>query len=331
MNQILSLRAAARAVLAGAIAVSAALAQPPAKPPVAFEVASVKPSPPMDPAKLIAGKMHIGMSIEPARIDFGYTPLVAVIYTAYRIKLYQVSGPAWIKNTYFDITATYPEGATKDQAPEMLQALLADRFKMTFHRETKEQSEYNLVIGKGGSKLKPAEPDTPEDAPPSKADENAVMNTTIPTPDGPVHIVARKDGTGSQRGPTGNFNYAMKGTMMHFEATKINMKGLCDFIGQFTGGKPVFDSTNLTGNYQLSMDFSLEELMALARASGALPPEAGGGPQPGSGPAAANAAPEASSNSIFTTLQQYGLKLTPQKTPTEFLVVDHIEKTPTEN
>ena len=55
--------------------------------------------------------------------------------------------------------AKIPEGASKDKVPEMLQALLADRFKMAAHRETKDHPAYALVVGKSGPKLKEAEPD----------------------------------------------------------------------------------------------------------------------------------------------------------------------------
>ena len=72
----------------------------------------------------------------------------------YKVELYQISGPDWITTSRFDVQATLPAGATKAQIPEMLQALLADRFGLTLHREPKEQSVYALLIGKGGPKLK---------------------------------------------------------------------------------------------------------------------------------------------------------------------------------
>ncbi len=64
----------------------------------------------------------------------------------------------------FDILAKMLDGATKDDVPEMLQALLVDRFKLTYHRENKEQAVYALVIGKNGPKLKDSPPDEPEPA-----------------------------------------------------------------------------------------------------------------------------------------------------------------------
>src|SRR5579871_4621693 len=108
--------------------IPALVAQSPSAAP-AFEVASIKPSPPLDPSKLIAGTMHIGVSIDSARVDIGSTSLADLIRIAYRVKPYQVSGPDWMKAQRFDIMAKIPDGVSKDMVPEMLQGLLADRFK----------------------------------------------------------------------------------------------------------------------------------------------------------------------------------------------------------
>src|SRR6185437_10301848 len=78
--------------------------------------------------------------------------------------------PDWIEQARFDIVAKLPEGTTQDQIPEMLVALLADRFKLTVHRENKEHAIYALVAGKNGPKLKPAE----------------VQNTEAPGGNGPM-------------------------------------------------------------------------------------------------------------------------------------------------
>src|SRR6185369_4052808 len=78
---------------------------------------------------------------------------------AYGLKEYQVSGPPWINDARFDILAKATEGTRKEQIPAMLQALLAERFKLEVHREKKEFNVFALVVGKGGPKLKesPAE------------------------------------------------------------------------------------------------------------------------------------------------------------------------------
>jgi uncharacterized protein (TIGR03435 family) len=134
---------------------------------LSFEVATIKPAEALTPALITSGKLHIGMSIDGSRVDIGSVTLADLISMAHKLKSYQISGPDWMNAQRFDILAKMPEGATKEQVPEMLQALLAERFQLKIHRETRDQSVYALVVGKGGSKLKESPPDseTPPEAP----------------------------------------------------------------------------------------------------------------------------------------------------------------------
>src|SRR6185503_19368558 len=93
--------------------------------------------------------------------------LANLICIAYKIKPHQLSGPDWMAAQRFEIMAKMPEGASKDQVPTMLQALLAERFKLTVHRDNKEQSVYAMVVGKNGHKMKEvaADPAAPAAAP----------------------------------------------------------------------------------------------------------------------------------------------------------------------
>ena len=115
----------------------AALAQAPAAP-LTFDVASVKLGT-IDQAKIMAGQQHVGLKVEGNRVDIGISSLSELIGMAYKVKYYQIRGPDWLGPTgqRFDIVAKMPAGATKDQVPEMLQALLAERFKLTLHRTSK--------------------------------------------------------------------------------------------------------------------------------------------------------------------------------------------------
>src|SRR5690242_10517264 len=128
----------------------ALLAQSPQAP--AFEVASVKPAAPQE-----AGKVAIRLGGDAGRINYTNVSLKDVVARAYKMKPYQISGPSWMDSERYDITAKIPEGATQDQVPAMLQALLTERFKMTVRKESKEQPIYALVLGKSGSKLKKAD------------------------------------------------------------------------------------------------------------------------------------------------------------------------------
>jgi len=76
-----------------------------------------------------------------------------VIRWAYSVKDYQVTGPDWLATQRYDIAAKAEASLSDKQLMAMLQALLAERFKLAIHRETKERTVYELVIGKNGPKL----------------------------------------------------------------------------------------------------------------------------------------------------------------------------------
>lgn len=118
-----------------------------------FEVASVKlfaPAP---------GQATAGLHFDGALVRGIGLSLRDYLATAYRTKATLISGPDWTASERYDITATLPEGAPKAQVPEMLQALLTDRFEVKLHKETKEFPVFALVLAKGPLKLKEAPPD----------------------------------------------------------------------------------------------------------------------------------------------------------------------------
>src|SRR5580658_5806226 len=90
----------------------------------AFEVATIKPSAPLDQAKMIAalqdGKMPYGATIDDRRAEYKYLDLKTLLTYAYGVKPYQITGPDWMASERFDIVAKMPEGSTKADAPKML-------------------------------------------------------------------------------------------------------------------------------------------------------------------------------------------------------------------
>jgi uncharacterized protein (TIGR03435 family) len=290
----------------------------------AFEVASVKPAAPLDRGQILSGQMHVDMKIDAARVDIGSMSLADLIRVAYRVKPYQISGPDWMASERFDVLAKLPEGASREQVPEMLQALLAERFKLTAHRESKEHAVYALVVGKNGPKLKESLPD---------ADATAGGGT--PTAADDVNPQVRVSGRGENTqvsisgGPTGTAHVSMgpNGTM-HIEALKMNMAALADTLSRFFD-RPVVDLTELKGTYQVALDLSMEDLRNAARTMGYMAPGLGGG-RDGARPPS-DAASDPGGLSIFAAVQQLGLKLEPRKTPIDLVVIDHLEKAPTEN
>ncbi len=312
-------------VLSGIGFVFSAAAQTPA-----FEVASIKPSPAMGgiAAQIMAGKIHVGMRVDGDRVDIGNWTLRDLIQAAYKVKLYQVSGPGWMSEQRFDITAKIPEGAARDQVPALLQALLAERFKLSVRRETRELPAFALVVEKGGSKLitsTEAEPDVP-------AGPEATKNGfALDTANGRMSVSTdNKGGAVVSGGRAGRMRMSMgPDRTMTMEAAKMTLPALADQLAAFLD-RPVFDLTELKGSYQVKLELSMEDLMQAAKAQGIqlmpMPGQAGRGAV-----TMPDAASDPSGGSIFQSVERLGLKLDSRKIPVDLVVVDHLEKMPTEN
>ena len=310
----------------------------------AFEVATIKPSPPMDAAKLAAalqagGKMPIGANIDAHRAEYLDLDLKSLLTYAYGVKPYQITGPDWMATEHFDIVAKLPEGSKKEDAAKMLQTLLEDRFKLVVHRASAEHPVLALVVGKGGPKLKPST-ETPV-----AIDENAPLKPgelKMDGSEGPVRVTVDVT-TGSSvidMGLLGKMSYRLNPATQsfHIDFSMTTMAGFADMITQLfaqlggTGGKQVIDMTGIKGNYDATIELSLMELIAMARAAGADIPAGVGGPGGGrgnTGPVATD--PSGSGSSLTDAVQSMGLKLESRKATVDQLIVDHIEKTPTEN
>jgi uncharacterized protein (TIGR03435 family) len=204
---------------------------------------------------------------------------------------------------------------------------LAERFKLTVHREKKDRPVYALVVGKGGSKLKESVPDADaaktDDAPPTMVVNGQSVTQT-------------KDGRGAvvTGGPAGPVRVSMSAAGEHIEALKITLPAFADVLSPLVD-RPVVDMTDLQGTYQLTLDLPMEELMAIATRAAAtmgiaLPGGSPGGPGAGDG-TSAPVASDPTGGSIFQSVQQLGLKLEPRQAPVDVIVIDHVEKSPTEN
>jgi uncharacterized protein (TIGR03435 family) len=284
-----------RRVVTLALMAGAAFAQAPASR-LEFEVASVKPSPP-----LTAGGPVPGVHMDGALVSFRLLSLQDYIISAYNIKKHQLAGPEWLATERFDIQAKVPAGVSPEamieKRREMLQMLLEERFHLKFHRETREMPVYALVVAKSGAKLteSPVDPDATAPGKPVDVTVNAGRGgTTVNLPGGAS---------------------IMYGFLV-LEGKKVKMPQLVDNLARFVD-RPVIDDTGLKGAYDFKLDFSLEELKSLMRTSGSDPNQLAGVPEQGT--------------SIMSSLQSLGLKLEARKSPMEVLVVDRIEKSPTEN
>jgi len=281
---------------------------------LSFEVASIKPSEPMVP-----GRIRIGMQVDGGMLRYTNVSLMEVIRNAYRVKEFQIEGPEWLSSARFDITAKLPDGAKQDQVPEMLQSLLEERFKLAIHNDTKEHAIYGLVVGKNGAKLTPA-----KDVPPDTAVGAANSNSNAPAAGGGRVQMRTADVVASPNRP-GAMMMMMGPNGMHMKTPGITLTALADALSRFAE-RPIVDQTGIEGRYDFEFDFMPE--MANLRSMGPMP--AGPGPRP-AGDGQAAGAPSEPAPTIYEAVQQYGLKLEPRKAPMPVLVIDHIEKTPTEN
>jgi uncharacterized protein (TIGR03435 family) len=219
----------------------------------AFEVASVKLN--------VSGQSGSHVSRHSGEVSLQNVSLREVIGMAYEIQDFGISGPDWMASEKLDIVAKPPAAVGSDQLGKMLQALLAERFKLSVHREPKTVQAYALVVAKGGLKMKETEA-------------------------GPSHT------SDSRRQLT---------------AQKVSIKWLADWLSLRLSG-PVVDQTETKGSFDFTLQWT---------------PEGGANEKSADNPAGP---------SIFSALQeQLGLRLQAQKLPVEVVVVDHVEKVPTEN
>jgi uncharacterized protein (TIGR03435 family) len=294
-----------------------------------FEVASVKPAVPPTPngrgMVMFRGPSGGPGTKDPGRINYPNMSLKNLLMTAYDVKNYQIDGPAWLDTERFDINATMPPDTTKEQFCIMLQNLLAERFKLKIHKDSKELNMYSLVVAKNGPKLK----ESVETPAPAQGGDAAAPPPPLPSqpkigPDGFPILPIPAGGRG------GLYQIMMPG-----RARMIGVKQTAQDLAQRLSGqlnRPVTDATGLTVKYDFTLTYAPEGM------SGPMPVMIGGAPPPPPPPGGGAAGPAPSLPdseplpTLFAALQsQLGLKLEPKKGPVDMIVVDHVEKTPIEN
>jgi uncharacterized protein (TIGR03435 family) len=120
-----------------------------------FEVVSIKPHP-VPAGVFVAGRNASNIKIAGNRVTTGGN-LKSLVMAAYNMRDFQVDGvPEALRSELYDVVAKTEGEATPtvEQVRPMLQTLLADRFQLQLHRETREVAVYNLVVAKNGKKLK---------------------------------------------------------------------------------------------------------------------------------------------------------------------------------
>ena len=252
----------------------------------AFEAASVKPNK--------SGDGRVMLGVQPGgRFTATNVPLKMLLRQAYDVQDFQVvGGPDWLGSDRFDVVAKAPEeGLNFESMRPMLRSLLADRFKLKAHSETRQMPIYALVKARSDGALGPAlKPSSVECA---------------------AFVGGRRGGgpppAPPQPGQAVDCGFIIGIGKMSVGGMPIEQlaRALSPLVGRI-----VLDKTGLTGNYSYELTYSPEQL-------GGLPP-----PLSGETPTI-----DPNTPSIFTALQeQLGLKLDSDRGPVEVLVIDSAEQ-----
>jgi uncharacterized protein (TIGR03435 family) len=229
--------------------------------------------------------------------------MASLLMRAYGVKQQDLIAPDWASTERFAVRAKIPEGVSADRVPEMLQAMLGERLHIRVHEEHREIDGYALRVDAGGLKVKPAGPAPDTSA--ATADKPAMAMTQ----DGKGGMSLTAPGMGTIRSSSIEGN-PMLGT--HLEVPRTTMHALAAMAGRYAG-RPVVDETGLEGAYAVTLDVSMADVF---RAGGrGVPPslDDAGGPD------------------LLSSLRKQGLVLKARKVPVDVLVVDHLDKVPTEN
>jgi uncharacterized protein (TIGR03435 family) len=294
-----------------------------------FEVASVRAVDPVAPNTNGGFRFSGGPGTkDPERIRYTQAPLFQILARAFRMQADQIIGPDWVTQPYgaerFEVLANVPPGATQEQVSSMMQNLLKERFHLAYHMEKRNLDGYELVVAKGGPKLKNADlsgdpfvstPGEPEktykgdDGYPNPpvgygnaigVSETSSMNAYLPV----------KTGGAFRLTPPNGFLGVLAGARLVI--WRFGMRGVTvpEFVGwlqELTGIAHLADHTGLTGQYDIKLRVS-------------------NGGSAGDGEAS-EPAPD-----IFEALEkELGLKLQKTKAPVDVMVIEHIDKTPVEN
>jgi uncharacterized protein (TIGR03435 family) len=305
------------------VLIAASVHAQPAQQRLEFEVASVRPSEPLQRDGITVIGLRGGPeTTDPGRMS-GKIDLRNALLRAFGVEYDRLSGPDWMQMERYDFTAVVPPGTTKEQFNVMLQNLLIDRFKITMHYVKKDFEVYEMTVAKGGLKMKPstAVPNPVPAVAPAQADSRAVqaqaetMLAQLRANVGKANVVDADGFPALQEGNTPALRGVTVNGRQMINARGQSMSGIVRTMQSGLGsGARVVDKTGLTGLY----DFKLQYARSVSVA-----PAAGGT----AGAEAEEPAPDLAS----AAQSQLGLKLDKGKAQFEVLVIDHIEKTPIDN
>jgi uncharacterized protein (TIGR03435 family) len=276
--------------------------------PLAFDVASVR--------LFVPGTRGANV-VSPARVDLVNMPLRAVLLMAFRIDDKLLVAPDWVRDVRVEIHAISPAGTPREQIPAMLRALLADRFGLVAHTEQRPLEAHYLVVGPDGMKMREVEAvnELTKEFPPSPLPNTDFTSETI---DGPSRLMMIT--LGQRRVTERSMHeqvYTARGTI-DLNAVRMTMPEFATLLASQLDDL-VIDKTGLAGVYQFKV-----ELPNDAGARGLL--RAGVTTTVQGTPLT-----EPTGVSTFKAVEGLGLKLERRRAPLDVIVVDQIQRTPTEN
>jgi uncharacterized protein (TIGR03435 family) len=254
-----------------------------------FDVVSIKPAAPGE----FGGRF---LFTPGGRLTVANLTLKQLIALAWRIQPYQISGgPPWIDSVRYHISAKPENPPRQDETLLMVQSLLADRFQLTVHHETREVPIYALLVAKWDGKLGPGLTEALERVCAPRDSSLAPIRIE------PGKLPELRCGT-------------ISASPRLVRGASVSVPVLAETLSEVFG-RTVVDKTGLTGNFDIKLEWTPDEVQAMQ-----LPPDV---PQPSPS--------DSTRPSIFTALQeQLGLKVESRKGPGEILVIDRAEK-PSEN
>ena len=243
-----------------------------------FEAVSVKPT-----SETVFSLMRSGRPtgrVDDAQAVYGSIQMSALVQNAFEMPSSQIIGPEWMGDARYEISAKLPQGSTQTQIPEMLQAMLADRFQMKIHHEQRLLLVYFLAPGNASLKIKPT---VPGDA-------------TLP-------------GCDAQRGGMWVCRNVTMEVFVKLMPVDHGGPNPASASESWALDRPLVDKTGLRGAYDLTMQMGVT----------------GGGRRGG--------APDEPIivSTTADALKAVGFALQPGKAPFDFLIIEKLERTPTQN
>ena len=269
--------------------------------PLAFDVASVKLSP-------IPRSVTV---VTPRRVELTSMTLQGLISFAYGRRM-EIAGPPWLRDVRVDVHAIPPAGTTQAQIPAMLQTLLAERFGLVAHLESRPSDVMVLSVAPEGVRMKEIEAANDLGAPPGK------LALTVEGLNGPQRMEVTPGGamrTITERSLWEETSGKLPQTI-ELNAMRMSMDELATQLVRSLGER-VVNHTGLVGLYQFRIELPLGAMFARieqlkAVRSGETPPDPSG-------------------VSPVKAVESLGLKLEKKRIPLDVLVIDKIDRTPREN